>query len=170
MKSNAPKSGFLSMRIVLAWTLCSVGALGIVILATPGGHRGAIASSKVTLTQIGAPSTSLPCPGPAICGQTCSLDPFGTPIYCSNGQCQCAPGYDLENGVCQPRQPEVPPIGSENVRHFGGYDCPGVCPQAQTTTWATVGRRGVHASLGEPSEPIRGSRSGGTLLRREQRR
>ena len=31
------------------------------------------------------------CPGPAICGESCSLDPFGTPIDCSNGQCECAP-------------------------------------------------------------------------------
>jgi hypothetical protein len=139
MKNNAPKSGFFSNRILLAWTLCSAGALLCVVsLPAPGGQgRGALASSKATLTQIGATSTSLPCPGPAICGQTCSLDPFGTPIYCSNGQCQCAPGYDLQNGVCQPLQPEV--IGTENVKHFGGYDCPGVCPQAQTTTWATVG-------------------------------
>src|SRR4029077_3966244 len=121
MKNSAPKSGFFSIRILLAWTLCSVGALGVAILANPGSHRGAFASSKAPLTQIAATSTSLPCPGPAICGQTCSLDPFGTPIYCSNGQCQCAPGYDLKNGVSQPLQPEV--IGTENVKHFGGYDC-----------------------------------------------
>src|SRR6266478_9371219 len=139
MKNNAPKSGFFSTRILLACTLCSLAALlGVVSLPAPGGQRGAaLASSNAAVTQIGATSTSMPCPGPAICGQTCSLDPFDTPIYCSNGQCQCASGYDLQNGVCQPIQPEV--IGSENVKHFGGYDCPGICPQAQTTTWATVG-------------------------------
>jgi HYR domain-containing protein len=139
MKNNAPKSGFFSTRFLLAWTLCSVGVLlGLVSLPAPGGQRGVTRdSSKATPTQIGATSTSMPCPGPAICGQTCSLDPFGTPIYCSNGQCECAPGYDLQNGVCQPIQPEV--IGSENVKLVGGYDCPGICPQAQTTTWAFVG-------------------------------
>jgi hypothetical protein len=139
MKNNAPKSGFFSIRILLAWTLCSLAALlGVVSLPAPGGQGGAaLASSNAAVTQIGATSTSMPCPGPAICGQTCSLDPFGTPIYCSNGQCQCEPGYDLQNGVCQPLQPEV--IGSENVKLIGGYDCPGICPDAQTTTWATVG-------------------------------
>ncbi len=139
MKNNAPKSGFFSTRILLACTLCSLAALlGVVSLPAPGGQRGAaLASSYAAPTQVGATSTSMPCPGPAICGQTCSLDPFGTPIYCSNGQCQCASGYDLQNGVCQPIQPEV--IGTENVRLFGGYDCPGICPAAQTTTWATVG-------------------------------
>ncbi len=136
MKNNAPKSGFFSTRILLAWTLCSLAALlGVVSLPAPGGQGGAaLASSYAAPTQVGATATSMPCPGPAICGQTCSLDPFGVPIYCSNGQCQCAPGYDLQNGVCQPLQPEV--IGSEDV---DGYSCPGICPAAQTTTWATVG-------------------------------
>jgi len=141
MKNNDPQSGFFSIRILVAWTLCSLGALlGVMSLAAPGGQGGvALASSNAAVTQVGATSTSMPCPGPTICGQSCSLDPFGTPIYCSNGQCQCAPGYDLRNGVCQPLQPEVPPAGSENVRLFGGYDCPGICPDAQTTMWATVG-------------------------------
>src|SRR2546428_9061871 len=50
------------------------------------------------------------CPGiPALCGMSCSPDAFGTPIFCSNGQCSCAPGYDTLSGpsglVCQPIQP-----------------------------------------------------------------
>ena len=139
MKNNAPKSGFFSIRILLAGTLCLLAALlGAVSLPAPGGQGGVVlASSNAAPSQIGATSTSMPCPGPAICGQSCSLDPNGVPIYCSNGQCQCAPGYDLQNGVCQPIQPEV--IGSENVKHIGGYDCPGICPGAENTTWAFVG-------------------------------
>ena len=74
------------------------------------------------------------CPGiPLLCGMTCSPDAFGTPIYCSNGQCTCAPGYETRSGpsglVCVPTQPEV--IGTE-ARDSGDLDdmkyaCSGVC-------------------------------------------
>jgi len=82
-------------------------------------------------------STPEACSGPAICGDSCSLDPLGIPIHCSNGLCVCESGYDLENGACRPIQPEV--FGTENVKLIGGYDCPGVCSAAQSTAWATVG-------------------------------
>jgi hypothetical protein len=81
-----------------------------------------------------AQTTPSTCPGvPLLCGMTCRLDPFGTPIYCSNGQCTCAPGYDTRSGpnglVCVPTQPEV--IGTE-ARDSGDlgdmkYSCPGFC-------------------------------------------
>jgi hypothetical protein len=97
-------------------------------------QNGAIvASSSIS----GAQSVSSGCPGvPALCGMTCSPDAFGTPIYCSNGQCSCAPGYDTESApggglVCQPIQPEV--IGTESDE----YSCPGICSAA--VPWATVG-------------------------------
>lgn len=143
MKNNAPKSGFFSNRFLLAWTLCSLAALlGVVSLATSGGQGNALTKSNTSLTQTVPRTASRPCPGPAVCGYTCNLDPYGTPIYCSNGQCQCASGYDLQNGVCQPLQPET--IGSENVKHIGGYDCPGSClgtdsMGALNSTWAFVG-------------------------------
>src|SRR5262245_25691172 len=82
-----------------------------------------------------AQPTASTCPGiPLLCGMTCSLDAFGTPIYCSKGQCNCAPGYDTRSGpsglVCVPSQPEV--IGTEARVSgvLGGakiYDCPGYC-------------------------------------------
>src|SRR5438445_2390222 len=105
------------------------------------------------------------CPGPALCGKTCSLDPFGTPIYCSNGQCTCAPGYDTRSGpggiVCQPIQPEV--IGTE-ARDSGDlddmdYNCSGICTQDSdglvggAVPWSPVG----HVCQG-------GSKSGLTCL------
>ena len=81
-----------------------------------------------------AQTTSSTCPGiPLLCGMTCSLDVFGTPIYCSNGQCTCAPGYDTRSGpsglVCVPSQPEVIETEARNSGLLGGkkYDCPGYC-------------------------------------------
>ena len=81
-----------------------------------------------------AQAASSTCPGiPLLCGMTCSPDAFGTPVYCSNGQCTCAPGFETRSGpsgiVCVPPQPEV--IGTEardpedldDMR----YSCSGVC-------------------------------------------
>src|SRR6185369_4519925 len=81
--------------------------------------------------------TEAACPGvPALCGMTCSPDAFGTPVYCSNAQCTCAPGYDTQSApgggvVCQPIQPEI--VGTESDE----YDCPGYCSAA--VPWATLG-------------------------------
>ena len=111
--------------------------------------------------------TEADCPGiPALCGMTCSPDANGTPIYCSNGQCGCAPGYDTRSApggglVCLPIQPEV--IGTE-ARDSGGlgsmkYDCPGVCTSdadnrvGGAVPWSPVG----NACQG-------GSQSGSTCL------
>ena len=96
-------------------------------------QNGAIAAPASVST---ATSVSSGCSGvPALCGLSCSPDAYGTPIYCSNGQCVCAPGYDTVTGpngiVCQPIQPEV--IGTESDE----YDCPGYCSAA--TPWSTVG-------------------------------
>src|SRR5438128_6409544 len=87
-----------------------------VIVASPSGREAAPA-----------------CSGPDLCGKTCSLDPFGTPIYCSNGQCVCPPGYDTDPGppiVCQPRQPEFMPSTSDDV------DCSQNCT---SNVWAIAG-------------------------------
>ena len=55
------------------------------------------------------------------------------------------PGYDLQSGVCRPRQPEVtgsessllaPPYPSAGV-YLSSYSCTGICPSA--VPWATVG-------------------------------
>src|SRR4030095_10601732 len=65
--------------------------------------------------------TSSTCPGiPLLCGMACSLDAFGTPIYCSNGQCTCAPG--LRHAV-RPRRSRVradPAGGHRNGGHRNG--------------------------------------------------
>jgi len=80
-----------------------------------------------------AAPTSQACPGPLICGKSCSLDAFGTPIYCSDGQCVCPPGYDTEAGpplLCQPHQPEFMGSSSDVAA------CPGSCT---STPWAIAG-------------------------------
>ena len=94
---------------------------------------------------IAAPSNAeAACAGiPSLCGMTCSPDAFGTPVYCSDGQCSCAPGYDTETTpgglVCQPIQPEV--IGTESDE----YSCPGICASdadhriSPAVPWAYVG-------------------------------
>jgi HYR domain len=82
-----------------------------------------------------AQTASSTCPGiPLLCGMTCSLDAFGTPIYCSNGTCTCASGYDTRSGpsglVCLPTQPEVIGTEARDSGVLGGgkkYDCPGYC-------------------------------------------
>ena len=55
MKNNNPKSGFFNIRILLAWTLCSLaGLLGVASLPAPAGQRStALASSNAAVTQIG---------------------------------------------------------------------------------------------------------------------
>lgn len=97
-------------------------------------------------------SDSWSCPGvPVLCGMTCSPDRFGTPIFCSNGTCTCASGYDTTSTpggtVCVPTQPEET-IGSEgrDSDDFDmAYSCPGICTQDQdhqvgpAVPWATVG-------------------------------
>src|SRR5437899_3108588 len=125
---------------MLKWTARSTESYPLLLAVT----LAFVSQALIVSPSIGAaPSASPACPGPAICGKTCSLDPFGTPIYCSNGQCTCAPGYDTQSGpggiVCQPIQPEV--IGTK-ARDSGDlddktYDCPGICSQA--VPWATVG-------------------------------
>ena len=112
------------------------------------------ASMLVAAMLIASPAiTEADCPGiPPLCGMTCSLDPFGTPIYCSNGQCSCAPGYDTKSApggglVCQPIAPEV--IGTEG-RDSGDledmkYSCSGICTSDQdnqvggAVPWSPVG-------------------------------
>ena len=95
----------------------------------------AVMLALVCQTFVATPSNGATwaCPGAPICGQTCSLDPFGVPIYCSNGQCTCPPGYETEAGppiVCQPRQPEFMPSSSDEV------DCSENCT---STVWGLVG-------------------------------
>jgi len=83
-----------------------------------------------------AASTPQACPGPTVCGLSCSLDPSGVPIYCSSGgQCTCAPGYDTQTGPngtsCWPHQPEFQGSFSHSAECQAGF-----CTQA---VWATVG-------------------------------
>jgi hypothetical protein len=92
----------------------------IVPLASAASSIG-IACVMVAALSIGeAQSATWECPGyPMICQESCRLDDFDTPIYCLNGQCACAPGYDTVSGPdslsCQPKQPE---LGSQS--HVGG--------------------------------------------------
>jgi len=126
-------------------------------------QNGAIAESSLTS---GAQPASWGCPGvPALCGMTCSPDPFGTPIYCSNGQCSCAPGYDTTSGpsgtVCLPSAPE--PIGTE-ARDSGDlgdmkYSCPGICMSDKDNV---VGGAVLWSPVGNACQG--GSKSGSTCL------
>jgi hypothetical protein len=105
------------------------------------------------------------CPGiPALCGMTCSPDAFGTPVYCSNGQCTCASGYDTKSGpngiVCLPSQPEA--IGTE-ARHKDlidpKYSCPGFC---SSDSDGRVGGAVLWPPVGNACQG--GSESGSTCL------
>src|SRR5438105_15087575 len=103
-------SGGVSMRTP---SLTIVSAACLIMTA-----YALVASPSISKATTASPA----CPGPDLCGKTCSLDAFGTPIYCSNGQCVCPPGYDTAVGppiVCEPRQPEFMPSSSDDG------DCPG---------------------------------------------
>src|SRR2546427_56025 len=99
---------------------------------TPGAG-GLVALLLLFAVAVTPGAASPACPGPAICGKSCSLDAFGTPIYCSDGQCVCPPGYDTEAGpplLCQPHQPEFMGSSSDVAA------CPGSCT---STPWGIAG-------------------------------
>ncbi len=79
------------------------------------------------------------CPGPEICGSTCSLDPYDVPIHCSNGQCLCPPGYETQGTpiVCRPRQPNLMAASSlSTIPPFPLVDCPATCTP---DPWGSLG-------------------------------
>ncbi len=122
-----------------------------------------------TCVIVASPSRSVAgswaCPGyPVVCQESCSLDGYGTPIYCEGGLCVCAAGYDTVPGPpvsCVPLQPQLMPSSAD-----GEYGCSDSCtsmPWASPMTgpWNPFDLVAVHGTSpgGEAFMPVWGAQA-----------
>lgn len=117
------QSSFVRAIASAAWL---VGVL-LAVATVPSGAEG---------------SSSWQCPGyPEICQESCTFDVYGSPHFCSNGQCACPPGYDRlgspGNFVCWPKSPAFIPASADGDTTTAECGV-GSCTPSSSTPWGDV--------------------------------